>query len=103
MNAIPVSGKVNRHIVDQLADVRADIRALEEKEAKLKDAISVLMGGADSLGGEEFIARQKLSTRKGALDQKAMEADGIDVAAYRKPDITVYSLVVERRVVEEAA
>ena len=34
------------------------------------------------------------------LDAKAMEADGIDVAKYRKADVTVYSLRIERREME---
>lgn len=91
---------MNRHIVDQLADVRAHIKELQGKEAELKDAISALMGGRDSLGGDEYIALQRLTTRKGAIDTKAMEAAGIDPDRFRKPDVAVYSLVIERREVE---
>lgn len=93
---------MNRHIVDQLADVRAQIKELEAREAALKSEISDAMGSANSLGGDEFLAFQKLSTRKGGIDDKAMTAAGIDVAKYRKPDIAVFSLVVERREVEAA-
>lgn len=98
MTAISVSG--NRHVVDQLADIREQIKSLKAKEDELKDLISKEMGDADSLGGDEFIACQVLSTRKGGLDAKAMEADGIDVAKYRKADVTVYSLRIERREME---
>lgn len=91
---------MNRHIVDQLADVRAQIKELQGREADLKDAISAEMGERDSLGGDEYIALQKLTTRKGAIDTKAMEAAGIDPDRFRKPDIAVYSLVIERREVE---
>lgn len=100
MTATPVPG--NRHIVDQLADVRAQIKDLEGREADLKKQISAKMGAADSLGGDEFIALQTLSTRKGGLDDKAMLAAGIDVDRYRRPDITVFSLRVERRASEAA-
>lgn len=92
----------NRHIVDQLADVRAQKKVLEAREDELKAEISKQMGGADSLGGDQFIALQKVSTRKGAIDQKAMEVAGIDVAKYRKADVPVYQIVVEPRVMEAA-
>jgi len=55
---------LNRHIVDQLAEVRAQIKALEAREAELKTQISTAMGSANSLGGDEFIALQKLSTTR---------------------------------------
>lgn len=93
---------MNRHIVDQLADVRAQIKDLKAREDDLKDQISTQMGNADSLGGDEFIAFQKVSQRKGAIDQKSLEAAGINVDDHRKPDSTVYTLTVERRAVEAA-
>lgn len=92
----------NRHIVDQLADVRAQKKELEAREDELKVAISAAMGSADSLGGDQFIALQKVSERKGAIDTKAMERAGIDPDAYRKPAVTVYQIVVEPRVMEAA-
>lgn len=95
MNAIPMPG--NRHPVDELADVREAQKALKAREDALKERISEMMGGADHLGGDEWIASQKLSTRKGALDQKAMDADGVELARYRRPDVTVFSIVLERR------
>jgi hypothetical protein len=92
----------NRHPVDQLAEIRAQIKALQDHEAELKEEISSLMGSADSLGGAEFIAIQKVSTRKGAIDTKAMEKAGIDPDKFRKADVTVYQILVERREVEVA-
>lgn len=92
----------NRHIVDQLADVRAEIKALQTREAQLKEAVSAAMGERDSPGGDEYIARQKVSERKGAIDQKAMKADGIDADKYRKPSVAVYQITVESRVMEPA-
>lgn len=93
---------VNRHPVDQLADVREKIKALQEQEDTLRTEVSVLMGGGDTLGGDEFIAKQSISERAGALDVKAMESDGIDVAKYRKKPSTVYQIRCERRVLEDA-
>ena len=61
-----------------------------------------LMGEGDSLGGDEFIAMQKLTTRKGAIDTKAMEKAGLDPDTFRKPDTAVYSLVLEPRAQEAA-
>lgn len=93
---------MNRHIVDQLADVRAQIKELSAIEANLKAEVSRQMGEADSLGGMEFIACQSLSTRRGAIDDKRMKADGIDVDAYRKPDTTVLAIRIEPRAAEAA-
>lgn len=90
----------NRHPVDQLADVRAQKKALEEREEALKAEISKLMGSANHLGGDEFIAIQSVSTRKGAIDEAALKSRGIDVP--RKSDVTVFSLKIERRVNEVA-
>jgi len=100
---INISMSVNRHIVDQLADVREQIKKLEEQEEKLKAEVSKQMGDADSLGGDEFIARQTVSTRAGSIDAKAMEKAGIKVEKYRKAAVTIYSIRVERREQPEAA
>lgn len=99
MTAISMPGN-NRHPVDQLANVRATIKTLQEREAELKDQIGTMMGAADSLGGDEFIAIQKLKTRKGGLDAKKLEAKFGDLTAYRKKDTTFIELSVEARVME---
>lgn len=92
----------NRHPVDQLADVRAEMKALKEREDELRALVSKAMGNADSLGGDQFIALQKVSERKGAIDAAALKKAGIDPDAFRKPDTTVYSIVIEPRVMEAA-
>jgi hypothetical protein len=91
----------NRHIVDQLADVRAKIKDLESVEKDLRERVRTAMGSGDSLGGDEFIARQTLSTCKGSVDNKAVKAAGIDLDKFRKADTVVYALRLERRVAEE--
>lgn len=93
---------VNRHSVDQLADVRAKIKALKDDEKALVTEISKAMGADDSLGGDQYIARQAIINRKGSLDTKAMEAAGIDVERYRKPSTVVYQIRVEEREREAA-
>lgn len=98
-----ISLSSNRHPVDQLGEIRATIKALQAREDELKSKVSAMMGPDDCLGGDEFIAFQRVSTRKGAIDVKAMEKAGIDPNRFRKPDVTVYSLTVERRVAEEVA
>ncbi|WP_420959335.1 hypothetical protein [Brucella sp. IR073] len=93
---------VNRHPVDQLGDIRATIKVMEEREAELKAEVSELMGTDDVLGGDEYIARQAVSERAGAIDTKAMERDGIDIEKYRKPKVAVFSIRTEKRVQGEA-
>ena len=93
----------NRHPVDQLADVRETIKTLQAREAELKDEIGRLMGKADSLGGDEWIARQSLQERKGSIDEARLKAAGIDADAFRKPPVTSIVLRVERRAMPEAA
>ena len=100
--ALPVKPGTNRHPVDQLANIRATIKTLQDREAELKAEIGVLMGERDSLGGDEFIARQELRSRKGGLDEKKL-ADRIgDLSAFRKSDSTYIVLSVEPRAMEVA-
>jgi uncharacterized protein (UPF0335 family) len=100
MNASAMS---NRHPVDQLAIVRQDIKELQARESELKDQIGKLMGTADSLGGDEWIARQSIQERKGGIDEAKLKAAGIDADAFRKPATTAIVLRVERRAELEAA
>jgi cell division protein FtsB len=61
----------NRHPVDRLADVRAEIKKLQDEETDLKEQIGKLMGSADSLGGDEFIAgRRCRSARAGSTKRR---------------------------------
>lgn len=94
----------NRHPVDQLADVRAQIKKLEADEKALKDQITEMMGAKDSLGGDEFIAFQKLQERRGGLDEaRIAEHLGVkNLDPYRKASVAVHVLRVERRAAEVA-
>jgi hypothetical protein len=92
----------NRHPVDQLAQIRETQKILAEREAELKEEIGSLMGSADSLGGDEFIAFQKLQSRRGGLDEKKLAAAGIDLDQYRRPSSTYIVLTVEPRAQEVA-
>jgi len=98
MNA--VHKERNRHPVDELADVREAIKALEERADQLKADISRMMGAADALGGDQYIAYQRASKRKGALDAAALEAAFGDLSRYRKPDTVVITLAIEPRIRE---
>ena len=105
MNATSMSNarpQGNRHVVDQLSDIRAQIKELKKDEAACVSEISEQMGDGDSLGGDQFIARQIISTRKGTVDTARLEADGIDIDAYRKPETVAYSIRLEARVREVA-
>jgi hypothetical protein len=92
----------NRHPVDELADVRERMNVLGKREAELKAEVSRLMGAADSLGGDEYVAYQRMSERKGAYDMAAIKAV-VDVEKYRLPPTAVLTIRVERRVREDAA
>lgn len=100
--SLPGNRATNRHPVDQLAQIRSTIKVLQEREAQLKAEISAMMGAADSLGGDEFIAFQKLQQRKGGLDAAALKKAGIDPDKFRKPASTFIVLTVEPRVQEVA-
>ncbi|WP_028164091.1 hypothetical protein [Bradyrhizobium elkanii] len=60
---------VNRHPVDQLADVRAEIKTLQERETELKEGL--LLEDAD-LSGSEYYARIVPLTQH-RLDRKLLE------------------------------
>ena len=90
----------NRHPVDRLADVRTQIKVLEQEEADLKAQITTEMGSGDSLGGDEYIAFQSLQTRRGSLDEAKLRPLVGDLAAFRKPETTFIVLKVEPRVRE---
>jgi hypothetical protein len=82
----------NQHPVDQLVAIRAQIKALQEMESTLKDEISRRMGDNATLVGDDWIAEQSVTARKGGIDEKKLAAFGIDVNAFRKPDTTVFTL-----------
>ena len=93
----------NTHAVDQLASIRAQIKALQEAESALKTQISREIGDGQSLVGDEWIAEQSLSARKGGLDEKKLVAAGVDVDAFRKPDSAVLTLRTVLRISRLAA
>lgn len=97
-NVRPLKGS-NRHPVDELGEVREAKKALEEREKALKEKVAAMMGAADSLGGEEFIARQRVSERRGSLDEKALKERFGDeaVETCRKPPTTTYTIETRRR------
>lgn len=99
--SLPGNGR-NRHPVDQLADVRARIKDLQDREADLKALITAEMGSRDSLGGDEFIAFQTLQERNGSLDEASLRAAGINPDKHRKPKSVSHILKVERRAAEVA-
>lgn len=91
---------MNRHIVDQYAEIVSTIKILEIKKDLLNYEIRKMMGSDDSLGGDEFIAMQSISERKGGIDEKALIEIGIDVSAFRKPSISLVTLRIQPRVSE---
>jgi hypothetical protein len=88
---------MNRHIVDQLADVRAQLKALEEREKDLKAQVSVLIDKSDVAAGDDYQAFHVISERKGGLDDKAMIAAGIDIEKFRKASSIIISIRLSER------
>lgn len=96
-NLRPLKGN-NRHPVDELGEVREEIKTLQAREKELKAVVAEEMGNTDSLGGDEWIARQKVTQRKGTWDEKRLkEALGDMVERYRKEPTAVYSIETRRR------
>jgi hypothetical protein len=93
----------NRHIVDQLADVRAQIKALQEIEAALKPQVAEIIDRADVASGDDFIATHQMAERKGSLNEKAMRAAGIDVDSFRGPSTVVISIRLAPRTAAKVA
>lgn len=100
--SLPGKPGTNRHPVDQLGQIRATIKTLEAREKDLKEQVSAMMGAKDSLGGDEYIASQKLQSRKGGLDEKKLAEKLGDLAPYRKADSTYIVMSVEPRAQEAA-
>ena len=93
---------MNRHPVDALADVRAQIKALTELEASLKTQVSALMGQTDCVEGDQYVATLAVSERKGGICEKALKLAGIDPDRFRKDAVTVFSLKLGLRVAQAA-
>jgi len=65
--------QTNRHPVDELAEIRAKKKALDAREAELKELIFDMAGNdRHAVGGDEFICqiREVPATR---LDRKAVD------------------------------
>lgn len=88
----------NRHPVDRLGEVRQLIKEAKEVEAALKEEVGALMGSGDSVGGDEYIASQRLSERRGSYDEKRLKAYiGDAVESFRKPPTVVVTIATNLR------
>lgn len=87
--------QTNRHPVDELSDVRLEIRQLKLRESELR--VELLADGAGRIG-EEYEALVSDSTRQTFDVRAAIEALGMDVLRpfYRKT--TCHVLKLKRRV-----
>lgn len=99
MNATAMT---NRHPVDELAENREQQKALKQQEEILRAKVSTMMGSADSLGGDEWIAKQDVVPRKGSIDDRKLKAAGLDPEKFRKPGSTAFVIRTVRRAVEDA-
>lgn len=74
----------NRHIVDQLADVRFQRMALQDREAALRARINRAMEDRTELEGDEFIAFRTETRIPGTIDPKKLRAVGLNPDRFRK-------------------
>jgi hypothetical protein len=82
----------NQHPVDELAQIRAQIKALQERENALRSEVSLLIGDGSAYDGDDFTAIQTLASRKGGIDEQAMRTAGINPDKFRKSDIAVVTI-----------
>ena len=87
MNAIASLIMSNRHPVDQTADVRETIKHCRPASRTRKGRIGKLMGKADSLGGDEWIARRSYRKRKGSIDGAAQPGSADAQTAFNRARI----------------
>ncbi len=96
-------GARNRHPVDELADVRAEIKKLEAREAELK---VILTSDGCNLDGDEFeatvshVASERIDT---AAIRKHFGDDGIKPFLKRSETVTVRIKTIDRSYLEEVA
>lgn len=91
----------NRHPIDELADVRAELKRLKAREAELRD---VILAGGCELVGDQFEASVR-ETKSERIDVEALrrEMGTKALAPYMRESTTCTIRVVERQVLEEAA
>ncbi len=88
----------NRHPVDELADTRAEIKALQAREAELRTAL--LEGGVD-LSGDQHYARITVAKRETLDSKAAVAALGRDaLARFMREQTTTTIRIIEREVPE---
>lgn len=85
--------------VDELKFVRDEIKRLEKIAEALAKEVSKSFGKKKKvLYGERWIAMEKLSERKGAIDPKAIELKGMDPDKFRKPPVISHSIIFQPRI-----
>lgn len=87
----------NRHIVDQLADVRCQRMALQDREAALRARINRAMGDHTELEGDEFIAYRADVRIPGTIDPTKLRAIGLNADRFRKRGSTERRISIEPR------
>lgn len=87
----------NRHLVDELADVRFQRKALEERETQLRARVLEEMGDCQTLIGDQFVAYRETQRMRGAIDPARLRKAGIDPVRYRKRGTTFQRIITEPR------
>lgn len=77
---------------EQLSEINAQIKELEAQAKSIKADLVELADGKRCQGGGVIVFP---TTRAGSVDTKKMEADGINVNGYRKPDTTTWTVRVQ--------
>jgi cell pole-organizing protein PopZ len=99
----------NRHPVDQLAEVRAQIKALQSREDDLKEQVLTRLtdnpqrGETQTVDGDDFVAAVSCVERE-TLDRKAVErALGVKFAKCLKKSTSVTIRVSPRAHLDQEA
>ena len=91
----------NRHPVDELADIRAELKRLEAREAELK---AVVMAEGCNLEGDEFeatVTRASAERVDTTAVRKHLGEDGIKPFLKRSETVTVRVKAIDRSYLAE--
>lgn len=90
---------MNTDFFAKLYDLRNKKKLIEDEIKKMEEVYKPKMERFDSnIEFEEdgYVVQVRVSNRKGSIDSKLMEADGLNVDYYRKDDTIVRALIIKR-------
>lgn len=84
-------------VLEELADLRAEIKVKQERADELGKAVKSAISGQvqDTIVGN-VVFSLRVNAGRSSFDWEAMKADGIDIEPYRKQGAPVSTLTVKR-------